>query len=141
MIAGIPCDPADYENDYHVHAHLNIRVDGRLTLPPADVGIRPGCHYWIHTHQPYGVIHIEAPTGGAYTLGQLFDIWGKKLSATQVGDDVVGPGHSLFVFVDRERSEVADPRGIPLDDLHAIELQIGTAPLDPLPYAFPADLQ
>ena len=66
-------------------------------MVPAGVGI-PGpqqvmdgfveggrCLYWLHTHDSTGVVHIESPVQRGYTLGQFFDVWGRPLSATQVG--------------------------------------------------------
>ena len=43
------------------------------------------CIYWLHTHAPDGVIHIESPTQRIYTLGNFFDDWRQPLSADQVG--------------------------------------------------------
>jgi hypothetical protein len=139
VISGVACD-VDEGTAYHVHSHLNIRFEGELQSIPADIGIRETCLYWLHTHTDQGVIHVEAPSETTFTLGQFFDVWGQALSTTQVLGRTVGPGESLFVFVDRQRIEV-DPRTIELGDLVAIELQIGAAPLDPLPYTFPPDLQ
>ncbi len=138
VISGVACD-VDEGTAYHVHAHLNIRIDGRLFLPPADVGILPICLYWLHTHQGQGVIHIEAPTELAFTLGQFFDVWGETLSSTQVLDAAVGPGRSMFIFIDGQPFE-GDPRAIELRNLESIEIQVGPDPLEPLPYTFPPDL-
>ena len=44
------------------------------------------CIYWLHTHAPDGVIHVESPTQRIYTLGDFFDEWHQPLSANQVGD-------------------------------------------------------
>jgi hypothetical protein len=136
-IAGVSCDPFE-QVTYHVHAHLNIRVDGVLQAIPPDVGQRSTCLYWLHTHQPHGVIHVEAPAETAFTLGQFFDVWGKPLDATHVGDAVVPAGSKLWLFVDRKPIK-GDLRAIPLTNLAAIEIQIGPAALEPLPYTFPAD--
>jgi len=138
-ISGVACE-VDEGTAYHVHSHLNLRFEGVLQPIPADIGIRDTCLYWLHTHSDLGVIHVEAPVETAFTLGQFFDVWGEQLSATQVLGRAVGPGESLFVFIDGQREEV-DPRTIKLGDLVAIELQIGASPLEPLPYTFPADLQ
>jgi hypothetical protein len=139
LISGVACD-VDEQVTYHVHSHLNIRFEGELQPVPAAIGILDTCLYWLHTHSNQGVIHVEAPAETSFTLGQFFDIWGETLSSAQVLGRAVGPGESLFVFVDRHRVEV-DPRTIELGDLVAIELQIGAEPLDPLPYTFPPDLQ
>jgi hypothetical protein len=138
-ISGIECDVNEFTT-YHVHAHLNIRINGQLYLPPANVGILPTCLYWLHTHQGQGVIHIEAPAPATFTLGQFFDVWGQPLSSTQVLDATVDQGRSLFMFVDGQPYD-GDPRAIELGNLISIELQVGTELLEPLPYTFPADLQ
>jgi hypothetical protein len=139
VISGVACD-VDEKTTYHVHAHLNMRFEGELQPIPADVGQRAGCLYWLHTHGPSGVIHVEAPAETPFTLGQFLDVWGQSLTATQVLGRSIGPGESIFVFVDRQAYQ-GDPRGIVLGDLMAIELQVGSEPLEPLPYTFPADLE
>lgn len=139
VIAGLPCD-VDERTTYHVHAHLNILFEGELQPIAADVGLRATCLYWLHTHAPHGVIHVEAPAEGTFTLGQFFDVWGQPLSESQVLGRTVAPGESLFIFIDRQ-PYAGDPRGILLGDLAAIELQVGVEPLEPLPYTFPAEFQ
>ncbi|MEW5990763.1 MAG: hypothetical protein AB1736_05370 [Chloroflexota bacterium] len=139
VISGVACD-VDEKTAYHVHSHLNIRFDGELQVVPADIGITNTCLYWLHTHAASGILHVEAPAEAIFTLGQFFDVWGQPLGPTQVVGRTVGAGESLFVFVDRERVEV-DPRTIELGDLVAIELQVGTEALEPLPYTFPAEFE
>lgn len=136
-ISGIACD-VDEQVTFHVHAHLNIRYEGELQPIPTDVGVLETCLYWLHTHAAQGVVHVEAPTEAAYTLGQFFDVWGQPLSGTQVLGRTVSDDETLSIFVDRE-PYTGDPRSILLGDLKAIELQIGTEPVDPLPYTFPAE--
>ena len=139
VISGIACD-VDEKTTYHVHAHLNIRFEGVLQVIPDDVGRTLTCLYWLHTHAEHGVIHVEAPAETPFTLGQFMDVWGQPLSATKVLGKTIGPGEFLYVYVDRQKYD-ADPRVIILGNLVAIELQIGPAPLDPLPYTFPAEFQ
>ena len=62
---------------YHVHAHLQVFVDGQPRVLPAGIGIPQPvsqqtpegpfvgsgrCFYWMHTHTTDGIIHIESPT-------------------------------------------------------------------------------
>src|SRR5260370_2339117 len=76
LIGGIECDTTEYVT-FHIHAHLDIFVDGHPLTVPAFIGIENNnrCLYWLHTHTPDGVIHIESPQERGFTLGQFFDIW------------------------------------------------------------------
>ncbi|HEX9445504.1 MAG TPA: hypothetical protein VGA73_15390 [Candidatus Binatia bacterium] len=75
-IGGIQCERQEY-GDFHIHAHLDIFVDGKPYAVPPQVGIIPAekCLYWMHTHDGSGIIHIEAPKKRAFTLAQFFSIW------------------------------------------------------------------
>jgi hypothetical protein len=86
-INNIPC--GDVIDTYHVHAHLSIFVNGDAKAFPAQVGIpqispTADCHYWVHTHDHSGKIHMEAPAAQDFKLGDLFAIWGQPLTATNV---------------------------------------------------------
>jgi hypothetical protein len=100
-VDGIHCAPIE-QLAYHIHAHLAVYLDGKLQALPGGIGI-PGsqveqtqygpvalgpikCYYWLHTHAPDGIIHIESPTKRIYTLGQFFDEWHQPLTDTQVGN-------------------------------------------------------
>ena len=69
---------------FHDHAHLAVFVNGAQRTVPAFIGIKPdgSCLYWLHSHTPDGVIHMESPEQRSFTLGNYFDIWGQPLSAT-----------------------------------------------------------
>jgi len=80
----ISCDGLE-QTASHYHAHVTIYIDGNRASIPATIGIapptdNPSCFYWLHTHTSDGVIHIEAPSGRSFTLGNFFDIWGKRFS-------------------------------------------------------------
>lgn len=135
----IPCEPTE-QIAYHVHAHLNIRLGGELQPVPARIGIQSTCFSWLHTHAAFGVIHVEAAEERPFSLGSFFDVWGQALGPGQVLDHVVAPRESVRVFVDGVPFE-GDPRTVPLRDLEAIEIQVGTGALDPLPYTFPAEFR
>lgn len=135
----VRCEPLE-RLEYHIHAHLTIRFNGVIRPVPANIGILETCLYWIHTHRDSGIIHVEAPTADEYTFGQFFDIWGQPLTDQQVVDHPVASGEAVFVFVDGVRTE-ADPRSITLRNLENIEIQVGTEPLEPLPFEFPADFR
>jgi hypothetical protein len=74
-IAGIQCERQEYGN-FHIHAHLDIFIDGKAYPVPEAIGIIDRtCLYWMHTHDPSGIIHIEAPAPRPFTLAQFLEIW------------------------------------------------------------------
>ncbi|MGA2925955.1 MAG: hypothetical protein ABSG43_08160 [Solirubrobacteraceae bacterium] len=134
-VDGIQCAPIE-QLAYHIHAHLQVYVDGQSRqLPPAIGLIGPisqqtpngpffgarTCYYWLHTHAGDGIVHIESPTARIYTLGQFFDEWRQPLSSTQVGS-ATGP---VTAYVNAARW-TANPRSIPLDRHAVIQLDVGT---------------
>jgi hypothetical protein len=119
-----------------VHAHLAVYVDGMLRPVPAGVGMvdpqvrrtrsgpklyGPRCYYQLHVHAQDGVIHVEAPTARAFTLGQFFALWGQPLSPTRVGPN----RGRVTVYVDG-RAALTDPRSIPLRQREVIQIDVGT---------------
>jgi hypothetical protein len=97
-VDGIHCGPSE-QLVYHIHSHLTVYVHGTPRSLPGGIGI-PGsrveqstegpvavggqCIYWLHTHAPDGIIHVESPVERVYTLGQFFDEWRQPLSANRV---------------------------------------------------------
>src|SRR5438128_3178687 len=92
--AAIPCSGQEMGAE-HIHAHLEIYVRGQPRVVPANIGIRPTCLFWLHTHDATGLIHVEAGAGGTYTLGQFFTVWGQRLSPTDLPDPSPGTGAQL----------------------------------------------
>jgi hypothetical protein len=135
-VNGISCGPTE-QLAYHIHAHLQVYLDGSPRALPAGVGI-PGsataqtsegpvaaggqCIYWLHTHAPDGVIHVESPTARVYTLGDFFDEWHQPLGTAQVA----GAAGKVTAFVDG-KPWTKDPRVIPLLPHAVIQLDVGTA--------------
>jgi hypothetical protein len=81
-VESISCDQLEH-TDFHIHAHVTIYFQGqKVPVPPGTVGIAPdgSCFYWLHTHSNDGVIHIEAPSGRSFTLGNFLDIWAKRFA-------------------------------------------------------------
>ena len=145
-VDGIKCVTLGHEVvHYHTHTYLSVVVNGSMRrLPPGlgitaprlvenfssapfyDLGIG-NCLYWIHVHTNDNIVHVEAPQRERFTLGQLFDIWGQPLSATQVGP-AVGP---VTVYVDGQIVP-GNPRDVLLLDLQTVQLDVGTrAPFVP----------
>jgi hypothetical protein len=138
-VNGIQCGSKE-ELAYHIHAHLTVFDNGQARSLPGGIGI-PGsqvvqttegpvasggqCIYWLHTHAPDGVIHIESPTRRIYSLGDFFDEWHQPLSANQVGD-VKG---KVSAIVDG-KPWTKSIRAIPLDSHQVIQLNVGS----PVPF-------
>lgn len=117
----------------HIHQHLAIRDHGKPVSIPDDVG-RPltgQCFYWIHTHTPDGIIHIESPTFHPFTLGNFFDVWGQPLSPSDVAGAKPKPGERVVVWVGGKRY-TGNPRTIDLVEHLDVTIDIGP------PYAKPA---
>jgi hypothetical protein len=145
MVDGVQCQTSE-QVAYHIHAHLAIFVDGQPQTVPYGIGIpnpqvdnssgEPfvvggSCFYWLHTHATDGIIHIESPDQRTYTLGNVFDIWGQKLSASQVGANT----GTVTAYVNGQ-PYTGDPRQIPLTAHAVIQLNVGTG-VPPKPYTFP----
>lgn len=148
-VDGIQCQTQE-QVVYHIHAHLAVFVNGRPGIIPEGIGIAPprtveqsadgpfvlagACFYWLHSHTADGVIHIESPDQRTYTLGNYFDLWNQKLSATQVAA-ATGP---VTAYLDG-RPFAGDPRAILLAPHAVIQLDVGTK-VPPAPYTFPSGL-
>jgi hypothetical protein len=129
----------------HTHEHLDLVVDGVPVVVPPDVGIDQvgGVLSPIHTHDSTGIIHVESPTLGTFTLGQFFDVWGLRFDSQCVGGTCVGSGRTLSVYVNG-RAVTGDPRQVVLAAHEEIVVAVGTPTQLPGPipasYPFPAGL-
>jgi hypothetical protein len=146
--AGLVPDTKEYFT-YHVHAHLDVFVNGDPVEIPGGIGIEindpavkkfgstgyggipeTGCDQPcispLHTHDVDGVIHIEAPSEARFTLGQFFVELGIRLDASCV-DEFCKPDVPVEVFVDGQRQS-GDPADIVLRDAQEIAIVIGTPP-------------
>ena len=135
---------------HHVHAHLDVFVDGQPIVVPAGIGINiddPGvrrfdgpdgsvgyggiegcgqpCISPLHTHGTDGILHTESASPVPNTLGQFFIEWGVTLSETCVGEHC-SPEPIAF-YVNGEPYS-GDPNAIELTDLKEIAIVIGTPP-------------
>jgi hypothetical protein len=137
---------------FHVHAHLDVYVNGQQLTVPAGLGIdidNSGVHTFpeiagatgyggidppcdtpcispLHTHDVSGVIHTESATRKYNTLGQLFTEWGVRLDSNCV-DEYCKPDTDITVSVNG-KPRAGDPRTIPLTNFEEIAIVIGTPP-------------
>jgi hypothetical protein len=113
-VAGMSCDAMEGSR-IHIHQHLVIFDHGKQVAIPPNIGqpAEKRCIYWVHTHTPDGIIHIEAPQFRSFTLGDFFAVWGEPLSRTQASSAQAAKGQTLHVWVNGNRFN-GDPRAIPL---------------------------
>jgi hypothetical protein len=145
---------------YHVHAHLDVFVDGRAVPVPAGIGINiddPGVHLFrepdgtigyggisppcktpcispLHTHDDFGVLHTESKISRPNTLGQFFTEWGVRLDPSCVGG-YCKPRDPIAIFVDGKHY-TGNPADIALTDKKEIAIVIGSPPSS-IPSKFP----
>jgi hypothetical protein len=136
---------------HHVHAHLDVFVNGAHVRVPAGIGINihdPGVHNAplpdgttgyggiqrcaspcispLHTHDDTGILHTESSSPVPNRLGQFFIEWGVRLTPQCVGGSC-RPATSINVFVNG-RPFSGDPSTIQLTNGEEIALVIGTPP-------------
>src|SRR6266545_2369757 len=156
--AGLVPERAEFLQ-YHVHAHLDVFVNGKPIRVPAGIGINikdPGvtsekladgttsyggielcrrvCISPLHTHDDTGVLHTETKTVQPNRLGQFFTEWAVRLTPECVGG-FCKPEAPIAIYVDGKRF-TGDPREIELSNLREIAIVIGTPP-DSIPSEFP----
>lgn len=176
-VDGIP-SATSMSHNYHVHAYLGLIVNGQqIAIPDAigminPVGDSPSSnpctggapnfecyadgYYYIHTHDPSGAIHLEAPSpicGKAsnyatpcnmslFTLGNVFDVWGISISPSNFGpfNGPVSIYTSPLQFVSCGSANpcytpstayslyTGDPTAIPLYSHTVVWIVVGTPP-------------
>jgi hypothetical protein len=144
-VDGVKCEPSE-QVVYHIHAHLQVYVDGQPRTLPAAIGMvgpvseqtpygpfygAQQCYYFLHTHATDGIIHIESPSQRIYTLGDFFDEWNQPLSGTQVAGD----RGKVTAFVD-DKPWTKSPRDIPLLPHESIQLDVGKPTVAPHEISF-----
>ncbi len=146
VAAGLEPAPKEYKVN-HVHAHLDVFIEGEEILVPAGIGINiedpevkffddvgsyagiemcdQPCISPLHTHDGTGIIHTESSTPEPHTLGQFFIEWGVELSETCVGEHCAPT--PIAVYIGGELYE-GNPRAIELTDQKVIVIVVGTPP-------------
>lgn len=98
-IQGVQCDPTE-GTVFHIHAHLDVIVDGKSVTVPAGIGIKPNeCLYWLHTHDTSGVMHIESPQQMTFTLGQFIQVWDNTPGISPNFEQLINGDKNFKVFV------------------------------------------
>jgi len=145
---------------YHVHAHLDVFVNGHAEPVPAGIGIEirdPGvrhavdtngepvyggisrcqhpCISPLHTHDYSGELHTEAQHERPNTLGEFFIEWNVRLDESCIGG-YCKPAAAIALYVDGE-PYTGNPARIALTDRKEIAIVIGTPPAS-IPSEFPS---
>lgn len=124
-VGGISCDAQEGQR-IHIHQHLVIIDHGKAVDIPARIGIPAAkrCLYWLHTHTPDGILHIEAPQERTFTLGDFFTVWGQPLGRTSAASARAGKREKVKAWVNG-KVYTKDPRTIPLLAHADIVIQVG----------------
>ncbi len=128
----------------HIHEHLDLSINGKTVIVPADIGINQVARFMspLHTHRANGVIHVESPVTRTFTLGQFFDVWGVRFTSQCIGGYCTNSTNSLKVYTDG-KLYTGNPRLLPFKERQEIFVEYGkkTATTTiPSTYAFPAGL-
>jgi len=163
-----PCNPLDLARQasltpttheflaYHVHAHLDVFVNGSKVIVPAGIGINindpavrhgPGPSYGgismcaqpcispLHTHDTSGVLHTESEKSHPNTLGEFFVEWNVRLDTSCVGG-YCSPQVPIHVYINGLLG-LGNPADQALQNLREIAIVIGTPPIS-IPSRFPS---
>ena len=111
-----------------------MEADGREVEVPTNVGLNgeevaggrmvSGFVSAIHTHDDSGLVHVHSPDRRTYTLGQIFDVWGVRLTERCVGGYCATAGRVLTVLDDGDEM-TGDPRDLELHDQQRITVRFG----------------
>ena len=124
-VNGISCDAQEGQR-IHIHQHLAIFDHGKEVTVPQFIGIPQAarCIYWLHTHTPDGIIHVEAPKDRSFTLGDFFAVWGQPLDRTHAASAATKKRESMRVFLNGVRY-TGNPAQIPLTAHADIVIDVG----------------
>jgi hypothetical protein len=126
----------------HIHQYLDLYVNGQQVTANPGIGIvnSANCLYPLHVHdnEP-NVIHNETNQQNVtFTLGQFFDIWGVKLTGSQVGGYKVDSSHKLIIkLIDKSgnvTTYTGNPYNIPLGDQETIYVLYNSPNVSLKPY-------
>jgi hypothetical protein len=131
----VPCGPSEVLSR-HEHAHLTIVVRGQLGPVPANIGISATQICWLHTHDPSGIIHIEAGDNRTFTLADFFGVWRQPIGQRFIDAERAGSGESVQATVNQQPYS-GSPETIVLKDHQDIVLELGPPFLQIPAYVWP----
>ncbi len=109
-VGPVSCDSGGHDAAYHIHVQLVVKLpDGTTAEVPPNIGVNDKCLYWLHTHEPEGKLHVEAPDETLATLADFLEIWRRSTNPTipdavaaglaeiRVGGELVGSASSVYL--------------------------------------------
>jgi hypothetical protein len=139
----------------HMHAHLDVFVNGAAVPVPAGIGVVApidtgatniqsawGVMAPVHTHDPDGILHVHTGIPERFTLGQFFDVWRVRLTDRCLGSTCVGPAGTLRTYVNGNLVS-GGPRDVvirPRDEIAIVFGPPGVPSAIPSSYDFPPGL-
>ena len=92
----------------HTHTLVEITVDGKSVVIPAEIGIDEAARRItaVHTHDATGIVHVESPNAGpTYGLDQFLTLWGVGASPKALCRSLTGAtGCTVSVSSDKTRA-------------------------------------
>lgn len=121
---GLPAS-AEEGTALHIHVHVDLFRNGKRLEVPNGIGLDPQGQFMadLHTHTGDGLIHVESPANRTFTLGELFAVWGLRLTPTCLGGFCDG----VRVYVNGKR-QPPPLSTIPLAARDQIAVVAGTPP-------------
>jgi hypothetical protein len=107
--------------------HVELFADRKVVVVPAGIGSGRRC---LSTTEPTGVVHVAA--GGRYTLGDLFRVWGRRLTPTAL----LSFGGRVRVYLGGRRLR-GEPGAVPLTKHAQIVVETGGYVAPHPSYLFP----
>ncbi len=120
-LSGLQRLPLDASDDPHVLV-LEVSVEGQPVELPAYVGVDRlrAVQAPCHTHDTSGTVWVEGSGSHDVTLGQFFDVWGVRLTATCLG------GICGSVAVTADGAAVTSTRDVRLRDVARVVVRAAT---------------
>ena len=123
-VGAVSCDAGGHDAAYHIHVQLAVILPSgiRAEVPP-NIGISERCMYWLHTHEPDGKLHVEAPIETVATLADFLELW--RRSANPSIPDAVAAGLAEIRVVGEL---VTSAESVVLEDGLGIEITVKSFP-------------
>jgi len=127
-------------------AHIELFAENHVVIVPAGIGVSPPlriragrivgerCSYALRTLEPTGLLLL----GGSrhYTVGELFELWGEPLTASELAGFRAGARERVSVFIDGTRWR-GSPSDAPLSPGSQVTLEVGPFVPPHARYLFP----